>query len=87
MAYHYKKTDKSNIYDKVLEEDTTLTYWEKKKDEIEEKIANLPKPKDKPDKETLEHWNLTFADPSVKEKLEEELKCIEDEIKKINAAK
>lgn len=61
----YEKTDDKNVVKKILvvESEIRLDVLRKEIEDLERQIEEAPKPKEKPDEETLEFWNAMNAVP------------------------
>jgi len=80
----YKKTDNPNIIKKIeiIENEIHLDKLEKEISELKAQLDNMPKPKTKPDQETLDYWNEMHIRED-REELERQLKEKEGLLKQL----
>lgn len=78
----YKKTNNPNIIKKIeiIESEIHLDKLEKQISELKAQLDNTPKPKTKPDQETLDYWNSQL-EMIEREELEKRLKEKQDFLK------
>lgn len=81
----YEKTDNPNVVKevKVIGREIHLDKLEAEIKELQEQLKNIPKPKEKPDQETLDFWNEMMLPSFNKEELEEELREKEELLERL----
>lgn len=75
----YEKTNNSKIFKRTQTTEFSIEKLEKDIENLKKQIENLPKPKTKPDQETLDMYNSNIDDGySIKEELKEKQKLLKE---------
>ena len=75
----YEKTNDPKIFKRIHTTEFSIEKLEKDIENLKKQIESLPKPKTKPDQETLDVYNSNIdSGDSIKEELEEKQKLLKE---------